>query len=300
MSEVCHLEDRAIIGVSGSDAHGWLQGLITNDIDLLSEDQSIYAALLTPQGKVLFDFFLIADGETILIDCEKSRSAELIKRLTLYKLRSAVEISAKPDLSVLAFFGEQSVALSGLAESVAGATQQAFGDTAFVDPRLANMGVRVIGDLQRIASYLETEGIVLGEMASYHQHRLALGVANGSSDIRPDNAFVLESNLDEMNGVSFSKGCYVGQEVTARTKHKGTLRKRILPLSSAEPLPAAPAPIVAGSSEIGTLLSGNGGRGLGLIRLDRWQAAQESGTALMIDGQNVEISMPRWLASEAT
>jgi folate-binding protein YgfZ len=298
MTETCHLEDRALIRVSGSDAHGWLQGLITNDIDLLSADQSIYTALLTPQGKVLFDFFLVADGEAILIDCEKSRSAELIKRLTLYKLRSVVEISAEQDLSAVALFGEQSVALSGLAERVAGATLPAFGGTAYVDPRLANMGVRVIGELQRIANYLETEGIVLGEMASYHQHRLALGISNGSSDIRPDNAFALESNLEEMNGVSFSKGCFVGQEVTARTKHKGTLRKRILPLSAEEPLPTSSSQIVAGSSEIGTLLSGDSRRGLGLIRLDRWQAAQASGATLMIDGLKVDILMPDWLSNE--
>lgn len=296
MSLASPLVDRAILKISGSDAHGWLQGLVTQDLDALGPDRSLYSALLTPQGKILFDFFLVPSGDDILVDCEAARKDDLFKRLSLYKLRSSVEIVEMENLGVVALFGPRSVEASGLAERVAGTTHAALGGTAFVDPRLAMIGVRVIGNVAKIEEELDFAGIEFGEPEAYDLARLRLGLANGSNDLVPDASFVLESNFAELNGVSFTKGCFIGQEVTARTKHKAVLRKRLLPLSSSGALPKGPLPLMGGTSEVGTLLSTCGNQGLGLVRLDRWEAAKERGDLITVGGQEVEIQIPSWLS----
>lgn len=290
------LPDRAVLKISGSDAHGWLQGLVTQDIDLLSPSRALYSALLTPQGKLLFDFFLVQFGDDILIDCEAARKDELIKRLTLYKLRSSVEITQMEHTGVVALFGPKSVEASGLAERVAGSAQPAFGGIAFVDPRLALMGVRVIGNVAKIEEELDYADIELGDPDDYDEARLKLGLANGSRDLPPDASFALESNFAELNGVSFTKGCFVGQEVTARTKHKTTLRKRLLPISADAVLPEGPIVLKGGASDVGTLLSSHGVHGLSLVRLDRWEAAKERGDPITAEGQEVKIHIPFWLS----
>lgn len=295
MSLASPLPDRAVLKINGSDAHGWLQGLVTQDIDLLSPSRALYSALLTPQGKLLFDFFLVQSGEDILIDCEAARKDDLIKRLMLYKLRSSVDIAEMENLGVVALFGPRSVEASGLAERVAGSAHPALGGIAFVDPRLAMIGVRVIGNVAKIEEELDYADIEFGNPEAYDQARLKLGLPNGSKDLPPDASFALESNFAELNGVSFTKGCFIGQEVTARTKHKTTLRKRLLPLSCTEDLPEGPLPLTGGTSEIGTLLSSCGGLGLGLIRLDRWEAARQRGVPIKAAGQTVEIEIPFWL-----
>src|SRR5690348_8047791 len=201
------LQDRAIIALSGPDTRGFLQGLITNDVDELAPDKPLYAALLTPQGKILFDFLLVDGGEgTVLVDCWAPARDALIKRLTLYRLRAKVEIAPRNDLAVFASWDGDT--LPGL---------------VFSDPRLAALGRRSFAP----------NAAGPGE---YLAHRLALGIPE-AADLGSDKTFALDAGLDELHGVAFDKGCYIGQELTARMKHRGTARKRILPVESADKSP---------------------------------------------------------------
>jgi tRNA-modifying protein YgfZ len=259
------LDDRTVFEVSGPDAKSFLQGLITNDIGRLESDTPLYSALLTPQGKILFDFLLFADGETVLVDCAAVAREVLQKRLSMYRLRAKVDLRARDDLSIHVSLGS-------------GATMGA------PDPRLSRLGRRWIAARDSSAADAET----------YTSHRLDLGVPEGA-DFGQDKIFALDGDLDELNAVSFDKGCYVGQELTARMKHRGTARKRLLPISSASGklLPPADTGVTANGHEIGTVTSAYGPRGFALIRLDRLEDAKTS--TVEASGIALNVTRPSWL-----
>ena len=200
--KVLELIDRGVIRLSGKDSKDLLQGLITNDIERLNDDPALYAAILTPQGKYLFDFFITGDGDDLLLDCEASRLADLTRRLMMYRLRAEVEIS---DIS-------DSNKVYALWDS----------DQGYPDPRHASMGRRLIAENAPQGDALTRE--------TYEAKRLELGLPDASRDIAVDKNFILEANFKELNGVSFIKGCYVGQELTARMNHRTTVKKRLLPM----------------------------------------------------------------------
>ena len=279
------LPDRAVLRIGGPEKHDFLQGLITNDIEKLSPEQAVYAALLTPQGKIIADFFLAQEGDTILLDCDAAMSAALFKRLTMYKLRAQVTIEAVPDLSVTALFGDGADALAGRID----------GATVFADPRYAALGTRVITpDVPGLLASLGGD-VTETDADAYKAHRLSLGIAEGSGELGTEQMFALEANLAELNGVDFQKGCYVGQEVTARMKHKTTLRKRIVPLTADGPFPDAPAPVKAGDREIGTLCASRDTSALALLRLDRLDAARSEGITPSSGDTTVTPQNPPWL-----
>jgi len=259
------LSDRAIIAVSGPEARTFLQGLITNDIGKLAPHAPLYAALLTPQGKILFDFLLYECDGTVLIDCVRETADALQKRLTMYRLRAKVEIARRDDLAVVASWnGHEAVSR---------------------DPRIGELGYRTIG--VRDLAETSPEG--------YTEHRLDLGVPEGR-DFGQDEIFALDADLEELNGVSFDKGCYVGQELTARMKHRGTARKKLLPIeATAGALPAPGARISAEGSDLGAITSRYGNRGFALIRLDRLAEAQ--GALPESCGTPVSVKRPSWLLS---
>ena len=266
--EPVHLTDRAVIALEGGEARQFLQGLVTNDIARLAPGTGLYAALLTPQGKILFDF-LVAEGDgAVLLDCAKVAAETLVKRLAMYRLRAKIEIAIRPQLSVYA-------GLSGRPAERA---------VSFVDPRLAALGLRSIGATAEMPDFLEGP-------APYHAQRLALGVPEGA-DFASGEIFALDAGLEELQGVAFDKGCYVGQELTARMKHRGTAKKRILPVRADRALPSAPEKIMAGSMEIGAIVSTYGLEGFALMRLDRLEDAKASLTAANLP---VTITMPEWL-----
>ena len=252
------LDDRAVLALGGTDARDFLQGLVTNDLSACTEKCALYAALLTPQGKILFEFFIIPDGENrFLIDCAGVRAADLSKRLSMYKLRAKVGIAPQPQLAV------------GAAWEKDGATpQMPAGAVSVADPRLPSLGLRVIAPRDVLARAFG--GFSQGD---YTEHRLSLGVPD-SADLPPDSVFALDAGLEELNGVSFKKGCYVGQEVTARMKHRATARRRFVLVESAGALPAAGTPVESDGREIGTLASGGTNRALALIRLDHLAEAE--------------------------
>jgi hypothetical protein len=268
--EPVHLKDRAVIALEGGDARDFLQGLITNDLTELSPGRGLYAALLTPQGKILFDF-LVAEGDgALLLDCAAIAAEALLKRLTMYRLRAKIRIAIRPQLAVYA-------GLSGRPAERA---------ITFADPRLAALGPRSIGAAAEMPDFLEGP-------APYHAARVALAVPEGV-DFGSDKIFALDAGLDELNGVSFTKGCYVGQELTARMKHRGTARKRIFGITSQNALPAPGARILSGELEVGEIISAYGWEGFALVRLDRLAEAK---SPLAADAVPVTVIKPDWLAS---
>jgi folate-binding protein YgfZ len=267
------LEDRSVVALSGAEARDFLQGLISNDMAGCAAAKAIYAGLLTPQGKILFDFFVTERDGAFLADCARDRSADLTKRLTMYRLRAKIEIAPRPDLAVAAVWD--------------GSIASVF---AVADPRLAALGQRLIGPRAEIVHIVS--GIPAGD---YTAHRLALGVPD-SADLPPDSVLALDAGFEELNGVNFKKGCYVGQEVTARMKHRATARKRFVIAQVSGEMPPPGTPVEAQDRELGALATGKDGTSLALLRMDRLAEAEQAGADITAAGQTIRLRKPAWLA----
>lgn len=279
MSEcsIARLPDRAVLRVSGPAARAFLQGLVTNDVEKATEARAVHAGLLTPQGKILFDFFIIADGASILLDVDQDKAAALAQRLGFYKLRAAVEITPEPDFAVAACWG----ALPQLPAGI----------IAYADPRLPELGVRLLlppgADLAGLDCAAASEH-------DYHARRISLGVPEGGRDYTYGDAFPHEAMFDQLDGVDFKKGCFVGQEVVSRMGHRGTARKRIVMIEGEGPLPESGTEITAGPTAVGTLGSVSGTSGLALLRLDRAEEAKARGDQLRAGDVAVTFAVPSW------
>jgi len=287
------LEERGLIEVSGADRVAFLQGLVSNDVEKVSPERALYAALLTPQGKYLHDFFVYGSGGAFLLDCERGRLADLQKRLGIYKLRADVALADRSDdFAVAAVFGDSAAQALGLAEE-AGTAAAFAGGIACVDPRLAAAGVRVVLPRDDAAQALAGAGLEAADAADYDRFRLALGLPDGSRDMVTEKSILLESGFEELNGVDWDKGCYMGQELTARTKYRGLVKKRLVPVALAGPPPEPGTPIIAGGRAAGELRSAiateAGAIGLALMRLD---ALDEGGLAAA--GVAVTPRKPDW------
>jgi len=296
--DATYLPGRAVLAVTGPDSASFLQGLVTNDVKLLSPERALYAAILTPQGKFLHELVLARAGEAVLIDTEAARRSDLARRLTMYRLRAQIAIEPADDLAVAVVFGDDAPAALGL-DDRAGAARPLEGGVAFVDPRLGALGVRLIGPRATIEPVLAAAGIALrdGE-AQFDRHRLLLGVPDGSRDIPVDKGFLLEANFEELNGVSFTKGCYVGQELTARTKHRGTIRKRLfrVDFDPGVPPPLPDSPVLLGDRDAGTMRSAVAGTGIALLRLEEIEKAASEGRSLTVGDVAVTPVRPAFLA----
>jgi len=288
------LEDRGILAVSGPDSRAFLQGLVSNDVEKVSPDRAVYAALLTAQGKYLHDFIMAGTGDAIWLDAEAARLADLKRRLSMYRLRAKVAIDDLPDLAVAAVFGDGAPAALGLPETAGAA--RAFGEgLAFVDPRLKALGARVILPRDRIRGALAEAGLAEADFAAYDRHRLALGIPDGSRDLVLEKSILLESGLDELNGVDWQKGCYIGQELTARTKYRGLIKKRLFPVKIDGPAPATGAIVELAGKEAGEMRSSCDGIGLALLRLD----AIGQGAPLSAGSTTISPLHPDWMQLEA-
>jgi tRNA-modifying protein YgfZ len=269
------LEDRGVISVSGEDATSFLQGLLTNDVERLQPSEARYGALLTPQGKILFDMIVAraAGGEkpSYLIDCTATQAADLAKRLSFYKLRAKVAIAdVSADRAVAAFWGDES---PSVAEGL-----------LYADPRDPRLGWRAI--LPRpIAGAVGTEHV-----NEYEGLRIAVGAPKGGLDFAYADAFPHDANFDLLHGVDFDKGCYVGQEVVSRMKHRGTARKRVARVKLAGPAPAPGTPVMDRELAVGALGSSSGREALALLRLDRAEEAIAAGRTLSAGGVDVALA----------
>jgi len=286
------LDDRALLSVAGPDARSFLQGLISNDIEKATASRGIYAALLTPQGKFLFDFLIVEQDGRLLFDAERGRRADLKKRLTFYKLRAKATIAEEDGLVVVAAFGDG--ALERLALALDPGLAKPFGGgVAMTDPRIAALGARLLVPRESLA-VLEAAGFGTATAGDYDRWRLSLGIPDGSRDIEVEKGFLLESNFEELHGVDFDKGCYVGQELTARTKYRGVVRKRLMRVDVEGPLPAPGTLVLLGESEAGEMRSGRDGVGLALIRLEHWEQARSSGAPLVAGEAKLTPVKPAW------
>lgn len=250
------LDDRSLVDVSGPDARSFLQGLITCDMEKVSPHAAGFGALLTPQGKIITDFLIYEQSDGFLLDVPRAQLADLLKRLTLYKLRAKVSVSERADLCVVAMWDEV----------VAGTV---------ADPRSDQLGSRLVVARDQAAST---------DMQAYEARRIEAGIPKGGVDFTYGDAFPHDVNMDLINGVDFRKGCYVGQEVVSRVQHRSTARRRILKLSFDGAAPAPGTPVMAGEIEIGVVGSSVGPVALVSVRTDKLEDARAAGVAASAGG----------------
>ncbi len=262
--------ERAVVSVSGPDAKDFLQNLVTADIAGLAEGKAAYSALLQPQGKILFDFFIIDLGERYAIDCSAAQREELVRKLNHYKLRAKVTIAASD-------------------EEVGVAYMRPEGGIVYADPRAPQLGLRVIAPKGSLPPEPENP---------YRGARIRLGLGDSDADIGSGELFPHEANLDQFGAAGTSKGCYIGQEIVSRMEHRGTARNRILPVYVPDGPPAKGSEIKANGKTIGTLLSSDGNDALALIRLDRLKDAVAANDPLLTEGKPVRVRKPLWARYE--
>lgn len=266
-----HLPDRGVVRVAGEDAGALLQGLLTNDLDGLTPGHARFAGLLTPQGKILFDVLVVATPSALLLDGPRALAPDLAKRLTFYRLRAKADI-ADVSATHAVFVGW------GDAMAPAGAV---------ADPRHPALGWRAIVEGQPPLGDADPH--------RYQAYRIALGVPEGGADYAWGDTFPHEALYDRLAGVSFTKGCYVGQEIVSRMQHRGTARKRILQVRSATPMPPPGTPVTAGEATIGVLGSNDGaGTALAMLRVDRAIESRNSGTPLRAGACDLAVDIPAW------
>ncbi len=291
------LPDRALLAVTGPDAAEFLQGLISNEVGrLAAPGEAMLAALLTPQGKYLHDFLVIRVADGFWLEGEAARLDDLKRRLSIYKLRAKVALGAPAPARTV--FAAWSDGASG--EGPDADTKPEFGpdvltpDALMVrDPRHPRLGWRI---------YTATPPSTNSQAADWHRHRMALGIPEGSADMQIDKAILLENGFDELGGVDWKKGCYIGQELTARTKYRGLVKKRLLPVqaqgsAAGESLPAPGTPLFIDGKDVGEMRGSIGDRGLALVRLEALAAQGGAGPVLLhpTDGPALRVSIPDWV-----
>lgn len=259
MTRLVHLPDRAVLRLTGADRVTFLNGLVSNDASLAGRGRSVWAALLTPQGKYLADFFIFADGDALLLECAAAQAEMLAQKLMRFRLRA--------DVAIASTTMEVYVAWDGTPPEVPVSTP---------DPRLPEAGWRLL----TTAPLPETASI-----DAWDQHRLALGLPDGTRDLELEKTVLLEAGFDELDGICWTKGCYMGQELTARTRYRGLLKRRLFPVHAAGGLPPYGTPIRQGDRDVGEMRSSNGNVGLALLRID----------AVGGDFEGLQVSVPSWM-----
>ncbi|MDX2223737.1 MAG: folate-binding protein [Rhodospirillaceae bacterium] len=285
------LPHRALIAVRGDDRGAFLQGLVSNDVRKVEAGAAAWAAFLTPQGKFLHEFFMFSLGQAIWLECERARRDDLIARLSKYKLRAKVQLDPVDDLAVGAAWGRTVEAAFGLRAEPGAVTPLGAG-VVFVDPRLAGVGVRWALLAANAQEVLRELGLTIAQPADYDRWRIPFGLPDGSRDLEPEKALLLENGFEELNGVDFKKGCYVGQELTARTHYRALIKKRLMPVTIDGPTPPPGTALMVGDHEAGEMKSAVGGDGLALIRLE---AVQASGGEFHAGAAKLVAHRPAWM-----
>jgi len=279
MTRAAILPDRAVLRVSGEDARHFLQNLVTSTVESLLPNEARFAALLAPQGKTLFDFFVVAEKDGgLLLDAPKTLAADLAKRLRFYKLRAQVEIE-ETDFTI-------AVVLDG--------QQKLHFDTAFDDPRHARLGTRVALPPASAEQTLRTAGLALVDAGEWQKQRIALGIPEGGKDFAYGDTFPHEADMDQLGGVDFRKGCFIGQEVVSRMQHRGTARTRVVPVAYGGNRPEEGAEVTIGDKPAGHFGSGADGRGLAKLRLDRVEEGLKANETLRAGGNALTLVKPDW------
>jgi folate-binding protein YgfZ len=280
------LPDRGVVKVAGEDARKFLNGLLTADIDKVSPEHAAYAALLTPQGKIMVDMIVAEapaeDGGGFFVDCPRALCRTLVDRLSFYKLRAKV---IAEDLSEIL----------GVMAVWDGSKETEYG-LCYADPRLRELGMRCMLPPHLAAEAAADLGATLIDAGEYEAHRITLGAPRGGLDFNYNDAFPHEADMDQLNGVDFEKGCYVGQEVVSRVEHRGIARKRVVPVAFDDFAAETGVAVKAGDVDIGVMGTSvrGSGRGLAMLRLDRVADALAAGTPLMSGGMALRPVKPAW------
>jgi tRNA-modifying protein YgfZ len=278
------LRDRGAAKVAGDDARNFLHGLVSADVLELGPGTARFAALLTPQGKIIADFLIVEvpaqSGGGFFLDIPRALAKPVVDKLNLYKLRARVMVEDLSDvLGILAAWDGAGTTNIGL---------------TYADPRLHQLGLRVMLPPQRAAEAAAELGAALVDDSEYDSHRVALGIPKGGVDFSYSDAFPHEADMDQLGGVDFAKGCYVGQEVVSRIEHRGIARTRAVPVRYQGTPPVIGASVTAGGRQVGTMGSSAAGRGLALLRLDRVADALSRGEPLVAEGVTLTLSKPDW------
>lgn len=277
------LTQRGLLRVSGASARSFLQGLVTNDVERVIESAPVYAALLTPQGKFLHDFLIVQFGDALVLDLEAERLQDLLRRLTMYRLRAAVDlVDVSSELAVYAVFGGET---DGLGDKLPG--------TFVRDPRSPVLGHRLYSESDPRQDLQALGANIVGPEA-YDAFRIAAGVPDGSRDIPVEKAFPLEYGFDSLGAVSYEKGCYIGQELTARTHNRGKVKKALYRLRFEADAPAVGTAIRSGDAEVGEVLTSAGQYGLAHLRIDAAEATQKlhAGTSVIVERVEAPVAAP--------
>jgi tRNA-modifying protein YgfZ len=278
------LPDRGVVKVVGNDPRSFLNGLLTTDVTKVTPAQARFGALLTPQGKIVADCIVAEapaeDGGGFFLDCPRALAGELVQKLNFYKLRAKVICEDLSEvLGVMAVWDGNGSTEYGLIYS---------------DPRLPALGQRVMLPPHLAKEAAADLGAELMEAAAYEAHRIAQGVPRGGVDFIYGDAFPHETDMDQLAGVDFDKGCYIGQEVVSRMEHRGTARNRIVPIAAEGFVPDAGLPVMAGEKQVGVTGSHAGNRGLAMLRLDRVADARAAGLPLVAGGVTITPEKPDW------
>ncbi|NVO13173.1 MAG: folate-binding protein YgfZ [Rhodoplanes sp.] len=290
------LPDRAIVHVSGDDGRHFLNGLVTANVATMGPATPRFAALLTPQGKIVVDFLIVEipaqdgpaqTGGGFLLDVPAALADGLVTKLKFYKLRAKVSVEDRSSaLAVLALWGEGA--------DPAATEPAAIDGLVFRDPRLPALGFRAIVPAGSIAAVAEKLGATLTDASAWEAHRIALGIPRGGVDFAYGDAFPHETDMDQLAGIDFKKGCYVGQEVVSRMQHRGSARTRVVPVTFDGFAPPPGMPVMAGEIAVGAMGSAVPGRGLAALRLDRVGEAMVAGTPLVAGGITLVPEKPGW------
>lgn len=284
MSFACTVPNRSILRLTGPDATSLLQGIITQDMEVLNQGPCLYTALLSAQGKFQHDFFIISHGDALLLDTESSHVEALIKKLKMYRLRAKVEWTDETaKWHLVAVWGKGTSEVLWPAKAV-----------RVIDPRLHGLGMR---GLLPVGEKFQSPGMEAVGFDAYDLHRLSLGVPDGWRDATDRNV-AMELNLDQLSGISFTKGCYVGQEVTARMHYRSVLRKCLHMVQSDVPLSASGTLVSAGDTELGEVRSVQGVLGLALLRIAETKAAMDAGIPLMAGTVRLNATIPPYMEAK--
>ena len=286
------LKDRGIVYISGEDSKDFLQNIVTNDLNKVSNTLSAFSSLLTPQGKYLFDFIIVKHKHGYFLDCEINQIDDLINKLEMYKLNSKIEIlNLSNEFQVAAISNEKFLTLDNTKNEL-GFTTNYRDDPFLIDPRNINLGARVIINLEKLYMSIKKLGLQLEEPEKYYDFSHKLGIAQINTKDLQEKIFGLECNFEELNGIDFKKGCYVGQENTARMKMKNKIRKRLIPIDTKENIKSG-SEISFKNESIGKVLIG-GQYPFALIRFDNIDK-DYMGKDFSCDGLKIKLLKPTWL-----
>lgn len=277
---------RGLVVISGADSSTFLQGLISQNVNKVSQKKAAYGALLSPQGKFLHDFCISKIGNNLILDCEQGREEELLSNIGKFKLRAKVELTHNKELSIFAVFGKKANQLLSL-PNVLGGSKEIKNGVSFVDPRSVGLGCRLIAPELDSIELLKNLSIKEGTFIEYDTIRLNLCIPDGTRDLVVNKSVLLEANFDKLHGIDWKKGCYIGQEVTARSKFRGLLKRRLVTVNYNGPSINSGSAIYLNQKQVGTIKSSVDGLSIAMLRLD---ALKESNTNNPLTSNGIIIS----------